>query len=152
MPDYKKILIAVDLVSQDDEVVTAKGRELAEKFGAEMSLIHVIEQHTYAYGTPFISEKFIEWQAELEQSAKAHLAKLGEKLAIPADRQYIPTGQTQTCILELADEAKVDLIVVGSHGRHGLGLVLMGSTAGGVLHHASCDVLAVRVQEGALGV
>ncbi len=37
-----------------------------------------------------------------------------------------------------------DLIVLGTHGRHGLGLIL-GSTANGVLHGASCDVLAVRI-------
>jgi universal stress protein A len=40
----------------------------------------------------------------------------------------------------------VDLIVVGSHGRHGLQLIL-GSTANAVLHHASVDVIAVRVKE-----
>ncbi|MEO1899758.1 MAG: universal stress protein, partial [Methylococcales bacterium] len=39
-----------------------------------------------------------------------------------------------------------DLIVVGSHGRHGLAL-LLGSTANGVLHHAVCDVLAVRLSD-----
>ena len=44
----------------------------------------------------------------------------------------------------VADEAGADLIVVGSHGRHGLAL-LLGSTANGVLHGAMCDVLAVRV-------
>jgi universal stress protein A len=38
----------------------------------------------------------------------------------------------------------MDLVVVGSHGRHGLSL-LLGSTANGVLHGAGCDVLAVRV-------
>ena len=41
-------------------------------------------------------------------------------------------------------ELETDLIVVGSHGRYGLAL-LMGSTANGVLHGATCDVLAVRV-------
>ena len=41
----------------------------------------------------------------------------------------------------------VDLIVVGSHGRHGLAL-LLGSTADAVLHHAKCDVMAVRLQDG----
>ena len=44
----------------------------------------------------------------------------------------------------MAEELGTDLIVVGSHGRHGLAL-LMGSTANGVLHGANCDVLAVRV-------
>ena len=43
-----------------------------------------------------------------------------------------------------AREQGADLIIVGSHGRHGLAL-LLGSTANGVLHGASCDVLAVRV-------
>jgi len=44
----------------------------------------------------------------------------------------------------VADEQGADLIIVGSHGRHGLAL-LLGSTANGVLHGAACDVLAVRV-------
>jgi len=46
----------------------------------------------------------------------------------------------------VAGEIKADLIVVGSHGRHGLGL-LLGSTASSVVHHAACDVLAVRLRE-----
>ena len=50
-------------------------------------------------------------------------------------------------VASLAEELKADLIVVGSHGRHGLALI-MGSTANGVLHGAKRDVLAVRVYEG----
>ena len=45
-----------------------------------------------------------------------------------------------------ARENNVDLIVVGTHGRHGLSLVF-GSTANGVLHGCCCDVLAVRIKE-----
>jgi universal stress protein A len=44
----------------------------------------------------------------------------------------------------MAVERGADLIVIGSHGRHGLQL-LLGSTANGVLHLSECDVLAVRV-------
>jgi len=47
-------------------------------------------------------------------------------------------------ILRFAREQDIDLIVVGSHGRHGID-VLLGSTANAVLHRAHCDVLAVRV-------
>ena len=47
-----------------------------------------------------------------------------------------------------AREHAVDLIVVGSHGRHGLALIF-GSTANGVLHGACCDVLAVRIKKDA---
>ncbi|BBI62758.1 hypothetical protein HSBAA_40640 [Vreelandella sulfidaeris] len=49
-----------------------------------------------------------------------------------------------TEIHRFAEEHGVDLIVVGSHGRHGFAL-LLGSTSTGVLHGAQCDVLAVRV-------
>lgn len=45
----------------------------------------------------------------------------------------------------MAEDESTDLIIVGSHGRHGLAL-LLGSTASGVLHHSPCDVLAVRLR------
>ena len=51
---------------------------------------------------------------------------------------------TKEGILGAAKEHGADLIVVGSHGRHGLAL-LLGSTANAVLHGAPCDVLAVRI-------
>jgi len=54
------------------------------------------------------------------------------------------SSRPETEIHTLANEIGADLIVVGSHGRHGLAL-LLGSTANGVLHGAPCDVLAVRV-------
>jgi universal stress protein A len=48
--------------------------------------------------------------------------------------------------VRIADENQADLIVVGSHGRHGIKM-LLGSTANAVLHHAHCDVLAVRLKD-----
>ena len=57
---------------------------------------------------------------------------------------HIVLGKPEVEIHASAKELGADLIVVGSHGRYGLAL-LMGSTANGVLHGASCDVLAVRV-------
>jgi len=82
----------------------------------------------------------------LMAGAKKRLTKLAEKLAVTEDRLWLEMGSPKTEIIRVAEENKVDLIVVGSHGRHGLAL-LLGSTANGVLHHATCDVLAVRLQE-----
>jgi universal stress protein A len=79
-------------------------------------------------------------------SAKKSLIKMGEKLAVTEDRQWLEMGSPKLEIIRVANENDVDLIVVGSHGRHGLAL-LLGSTANGVLHHATCDVLAVRLQD-----
>ena len=83
---------------------------------------------------------------ELMDAAKKRLAELGKQLSIPEDRQFLEMGSTKLEIVATAEEQHVDLIVLGSHGRHGLAL-LLGSTANGVLHHAKCDVLAVRLKD-----
>ncbi|MNG25866.1 hypothetical protein D3C84_1107770 [compost metagenome] len=59
---------------------------------------------------------------------------------------HLTYGQPRQEIHQLAKENACDLIVVGSHGRHGLAL-LLGSTANDVLHGAPCDVLAVRLMK-----
>ena len=55
-------------------------------------------------------------------------------------------GSTAKEILRIVQEQGLDLIVLGSHGRHGVAM-LLGSTANAVLHHAECDLLAVRITE-----
>jgi universal stress protein A len=142
MANYKKLLIAVDL-SEDSPEVAERARGLAEGSGAELHLIHVIEPLGFAYGGD-IPMDFSGIQDEIHQQATQQLAKFGETWKIAADRQYIVLGRPEVEIHEKAEEIGADLIVVGSHGRYGLAL-LMGSTANGVLHGASCDVLAVRV-------
>ncbi|GAB3313953.1 adenine nucleotide alpha hydrolase family protein [Haliea atlantica] len=142
MANYKKLLIAVDL-SEDSPEVAERARGLAEGSGAELHLIHVIEPLSFAYGGD-IPMDFSGIQDEIHQQATQQLAKFGETWKIAADRQYIVLGRPEVEIHEKAEEIGADLIVVGSHGRYGLAL-LMGSTANGVLHGASCDVLAVRV-------
>ena len=69
---------------------------------------------------------------------------LRQPLSISAANQHLIFGRPETEIHALAEQIGADLIVVGSHGRTGLAL-LLGSTANGVLHGATCDVLAVRV-------
>ncbi|MBS1214978.1 MAG: universal stress protein [Proteobacteria bacterium] len=78
-------------------------------------------------------------------AAKKRLTAIGETLGIPAECQYVEIGSPKGEIIRTAEELNIDLIVVGSHGRHGIGL-LLGSTASSVIHHAKCDVLAVRLR------
>jgi universal stress protein A len=75
---------------------------------------------------------------------KANLNEIGELLNVPENQRWLIWGSPKEEICALAVQEEVDLIVVGSHGRHGLAL-LLGSTANDVLHHAPCDVLAVRL-------
>jgi len=142
MSQYKNVLVAVDL-SDDSAKVTERARALAEASAAELHLIHVIEPLSFAYGGD-IPMDFSGIQDEIHQQASQQLQRFGDSNNIPESQQYIVLGRPEVEIHAKTEEIGADLIVVGSHGRHGLGL-LMGSTANGVLHGASCDVLAVRV-------
>jgi len=147
MAKYKRILLALDLKPEDDEPVSDQAITLANAEGAEINLIHVIEP-IYSYGIPPGTEsKFDQWQTELENSAKEQMEKIGQKLSIPQERQYLAVGQIKRQLLRTAEEIDADLIVVGSHARHGLSALFMGDTADDMLHSANCDVLAVNISK-----
>jgi universal stress protein A len=144
MSTYGKILLALDL-SKESEQLREKARAVAEANQAELSLIHVIEPLSFAYGGD-VPVDLSTIQDQLDTHAEKRLHDYAAKLAYPVKDLLVVTGHTETEIHRVADEQNFDLIIVGSHGRHGLAL-LLGSTANGVLHGANCDVLAIRVQE-----
>ena len=140
MPAYKNILIAVDLDEPNKKIVS-KAIELAGN-EATLSLIHVIEP-IQIYG-PIPTIDYASIQNHTKEFAEKKLMELGNQYAIDAAHQHVLDGVAQKEIHAFAEQNGVDLIVVGSHGRHGVSL-LLGSTANAVLHGAHCDVLAVRV-------
>ncbi|HIC45226.1 MAG TPA: universal stress protein [Methylophaga aminisulfidivorans] len=143
---YQHILIATDFSKQKD-MICAKARELAEQHQANLSICHIIEDFPltdFAY-EPMISVD-IDMRDALLESGKKQLATLAESLSIPLNQQWVELGTSGHDIVRVADENNVDLIIVGSHGRHGFKR-LLGSTANAVLHHAHCDVLAVRLKD-----
>jgi universal stress protein A len=142
MSGYRHLLLAVDL-TEESRLVGERGAALARAFGAELSVIHVIEPLSLAYGGD-IPMDLSSVQDQIHEQAKTHLGEFARDLGIPEDRQYLIFGRPESEIHRVARCKDVDLVVVGSHGRHGLAL-LLGSTANSVLHGAACDVLAVRV-------
>lgn len=142
MSAYQRILLAVDLTGES-KLVAGSGTALATAFGAELHVIHVIEPLSLAYGGD-IPMDLSSVQEQIHEQAKSHLAEFANGLGVPPERQYLIFGRPESEIHRVAETQKMDLIIVGSHGRHGLAL-LLGSTANGVLHGAKCDVLAVRV-------
>jgi len=83
---------------------------------------------------------------EMLETVKTRLSRLGDWLGIDPARRWMVWGVPGEEIVRVAEQEHADLIIVGSHGRHGLGL-LLGSTANRVLHHAKCDVMAIRFPE-----
>ena len=146
MENYKHILLAADF-SVHGDTVADRARDLADKYQAKLSVVHVLDNLLITdaeYGSTIPFD--LDLTAELMTVAKKRLVKLAKKLNITDDCQWMETGSPKLEIIRIAEENNVDLIVVGSHGRHGFAL-LLGSTANGVLHHAQCDVLAVRLYD-----
>ena len=142
MGEYNHILAAVDL-TEESRQVAKRACALRSVYGAKLSCLHVIEPLSLAYGGD-VPMDLSAIQEQIQETAKIHLAEFAKSLNIPATNQHLIFGRPETEIHALANKISADLIVVGSHGRHGLAL-LLGSTANGVLHGAPCDVLAVRV-------
>ena len=142
MSEYKKIMLAVDL-TEESLKVAERATQLVNAFDAELHVVHVIEPLSLAYGGD-VPMDLSTVQEQIQDQAAAHLREFSASLNVPETRQHLIFGRPESEIQRTAEEAGADIIVVGSHGRHGLAL-LLGSTANGVLHGASCDVLAVRV-------
>lgn len=143
---YQHVLCAVDF-SDEALKVAERARDIAEKYGARLSLIHVVEDMNISLGggyelLPVLPDLPDE---ALLQEARAELGKLAQRLGMNAAGLWVVNAiSTKEGILGAVQDHQMDLIVVGSHGRHGLAL-LLGSTANAVLHGAPCDVLAVRI-------
>ncbi len=146
MSCYKHILLAADF-TEKGSIVTKKAKQLAKDNQAQLSLIHVVDNPPIVdagYG-PIIPIG-IDFTEQLITSAKKRLEKLADKFELKESKQWLEMGSPKLEIVRVAEENNVDLIIVGSHGKHGIAL-LLGSTANGVLHHAKCDVLAVRIHD-----
>lgn len=144
MGAYQHILLAVDF-SEQGGMVARRAQNLAEKYQAKLSIIHVLDNIPMpdtGYGT-VISLTEDSGYAPLE-AEKAKLMQVGDELDVAQVNRWMIWGAPKQEIVLLAERERIDLIVVGSHGRHGLAL-LLGSTANSVLHYAGCDVMAIRL-------
>jgi universal stress protein A len=143
---YKHVLCSVDLSDESAQVLD-KARDAAQNNGAKLSLLTIVKPLTQVYGgldmAP-VASGAISFEEEALKQAAAQLRDLGAKYGVAAEDTHVVLGAPAHEIRESSKDFAADLIVMGTHGRHGLGL-LLGSTANGVLHGVDCDVLAVRV-------
>ena len=144
MATYTHLLIGLDLSPESQQVVD-RVKQLFPSPELKISICHILEPLAFTYGGD-IPVDLSDVQVQLEEQATERLATLAEQLDVPAENRHIVLGQPANEMRRMAKEQDVDLIIVGSHGRHGLALIF-GSTSNSVLHGAPCDVLAVRITE-----
>lgn len=141
-----RILLPTDFSEQSRSAMTY-GSAFAEKFGAEIHLLHVVQDLVAMVPEPGLAfAPPANYMAELTASAEQALARLPDPAMVEGltivrvTRQGAPFVE----IIRYARENAIDLIVMGTHGRSGLAHVLLGSVAEKVVRKASCPVLTVR--------
>jgi nucleotide-binding universal stress UspA family protein len=126
----------------------AYAASLARSFSATIICVHVIEPMVPTVGYTGMTEPLpiADISEQLEDSAGRELPRIAEseECAGLEVEEMIVHGDAASEIVRVAKERQVDLIVISSHGRTGLGRILFGSTAEAVVRHASCPVLVVK--------
>jgi universal stress protein A len=143
--DIRHILAPTDF-SDYSKKALSDAFELAQTFGAKLSLLHVVELPPYpleGFAPPAVSADLL---SDLERQASAELARVlpeARQATIEVTRAVAMGAPSQT-IVETAEAAHVDLIVMATHGRTGLSHLLIGSVAERVVRTAPCPVLTIR--------
>ncbi len=144
MNSYQRILCATDF---SDHCIAAAERaaDMANRYGAELILLHVVEYFPEQRSNQEIAPEDVDPAVYREQQARTSLAELARHLGADDTAQEVrfTSRSARHEIVRFAEEEGIDLIVLATHGRHGITHIL-GSTANGVMHDAPCDVLAVR--------
>ena len=141
MRAYKKILLALD-VTEGSEQIAERARDVAERCGAEVILLHVVE---YVPVEPMGEALLpaVQIEGELVERARKRIAELAAKAGLEQAEQLVHAGNIKAELVRIATDRGVDLIVLGSRERHGLS-IMFNQTEDTILHAAPCDVLAVR--------
>ncbi len=139
MKKHDHLLLALD-VYENDAALIEEAQNLAKANNANLSFVHVMP-HVVS-SVPFAYD----FQDAVTQHAKEKLAALKTQYHLTDAQVFMRQGHAKNEIIKLAEEIKADLIICGSHGKHGLELVL-GSTANAILHLAKVDVLTIRINE-----
>lgn len=143
-----KILVAVDLTEEASEVI-AEAERLAKERAAQLHVLSVIRPINYGYAgfeTAGVAQVMANFEPEARAAAVKFLHENCAQLNIDDDKMHVVFGRPSDVIKAEAQSLGASLIVLGSHGKQGLRL-LLGSTANGVLHGAPCDVFVVRIGE-----
>lgn len=142
---YKHLLVAVDLTEESPHVIQ-QACELATLYQAKISLINILEPVSLAFGGDIPMDLSTLQQEQLQHARERLDCYIADYPSITSEQCFLCYGLPRQEIHRVAQENGCDLIVVGSHGRHGLAL-LLGSTTKDLLQNAPCDILAIALNQ-----
>ncbi len=140
MLPISNIVLATDL-SNCSKYAFQLARTIARDYEAKLVIVHVSPPPTVVVG-----EGIVPTQVMLvdDDALRKDLKKLVDEALLPKVGHCLLEGDPATEILRVAKDTKADLIIMGTHGRTGMGRLLMGSVAEQVLRRANCPVLTVK--------
>jgi nucleotide-binding universal stress UspA family protein len=143
----KRILVPIDFSPMSKKAFRCAAR-VAERFGCQIVLLHVVEPVTAIAGTPLTVDIFAQPEEDTTL-AKAELECLGATLGNRPKSltSVVRTGHVPNEITRAAKELDIDLIMIASHGYTSWRNLCIGSTAERVVRAAPCSVLVVREKE-----
>lgn len=149
---YKRILVPVD-GSETSNKALVTALQLAKDAGGRVRLIHVVEELAYLSGY----EQFGGYSDDLFKVMRETGTKvlddglaIAQAAGVEADEMLFDDfgGRLAEVVADAAKQWNADLIVVGTHGRRGVGRVLLGSGAEQIIRLAPVPILVVRSSEG----
>lgn len=146
--EIKKIVYATDF-SEGSAVALPYAVDLAKLYGAKLYLVHVIYDfaNTTGWYVPHISLDSI--YKDMEAAAREQLEKcyIEDMKGVKEIERVVLTGVPYQEITKFTKDQKIDLIVLGTHGRKGIDRVVFGSTVEQISRNVPCPVFTVRIPE-----
>jgi len=121
--------------------------DLAQRFGARLQVVHVLELHVYGLGTGALGPQLATVLPDVERAAEGvagSAAARARERGADAEARLLRAHEAASAIARHAEAVGAGLVFVGSHGRTGLPRILLGSVAERVVRLAPCPVLVVR--------
>jgi nucleotide-binding universal stress UspA family protein len=138
---FKKIVVPIDFGETSMHALDM-AVELAKQNSASLVLVHVWEIPSYGYGASLPASVLTHLEVEARRQLDAVVA--GAKKRVPDVTSFLECGSPWREIFRVVEETKPDLVVMGTHGRRGLGHALIGSVAEKLLRISPAPVLTVR--------
>lgn len=141
---FKRILVPVDGSETSNRALVA-ALQIARETGGRIRVIHSVDELVYVADTtydPTILQAAREWAGKVLQEA----LEVARATGVPADSRLVeaPGRRLGDIVADEAAAWEADLVVVGTHGRKGVGRVLLGSGAEQILRASRVPVLSVR--------
>lgn len=138
---FKRILVPTDF-SKSSIAAFKPAEELAKKFGSTVYMLHVAEEiPVYAYQIGLSQKELVD---RVIDHAAGQMRKVAKRFRWNRVELLVRMGNVQDEILSVVKEKKIDLVVMGTHGRAGLAHAVVGSIAERIVRHAKCYVMTVK--------